>query len=146
MLFITLEKVVLIQKVVLSFVKFGQCWKKGIVDSVSNLKLKIKVRVFIKLFIELWSRKELDSQINVVRYLIPLLLRFWEGLMDRRIYNSWKRSIFEGFIARILLHSVFSWNLGKYGPEKLHIQTFFKQWPFFKNFLRITYRHIEVIV
>ena len=53
MLFIILEKVVLIQKVVLSFVKFEKCCKEGIVDSVSNLKLKIKVGVFIKLFTEL---------------------------------------------------------------------------------------------
>ena len=53
MLFIILEKVVLIQKVVHSSVKFEKCFKKDIVDSVSNLKLKIKVRVFIKLFTEL---------------------------------------------------------------------------------------------
>ena len=84
----------LIQKVVLSFVKLGQCCKKGIVNSVSNLKLKIKARVLIKLFITAYEK------CPHTEYFLVLIF----------LYSDRVRRFTESI-------SVFSPNTGKCGPE-----------------------------
>ena len=79
-----------------------------------------------------YSLLKICTMINVFRSFSPLF----------SLTTAWKVSIFRVFLVFIFLHSdwiqyqysVFSQNAGKYGPEKVWMETLFTQWIAFINF------------